>query len=231
MIVGTEIVGNVALGGSYYPPVYIGGIELSGNGSARKESHIVPTGGITLSVGGIYDVKLRTVLNTAVQSLLRELREAIKKLKDFYHAGKSGQMYANINKIFLSGREEEEDYAWPNYPEDERMESPDTLIMHMIRGTLWGMYWDIALMCNTDNITMTSHEELECGWILDVTSPGFVGEEYDEDYSLSFLGLDNMIDITMINAGNRSNNEIKKIVRKEVVPAIYNVRCFFDLEE
>lgn len=239
MIVGTEIMGDVALGCEYYPPVLFGGIELGGEGLAYREVHIIPCGKIRLMPAAKYELKLRTVLNTAVQYLLRELKEATKNLRYLYRSGKSGRMYADINKLFLSGREEEEDYAFPpeTLPEGETILSQimeQTLSIHMKRGTQEGMMDDVERMCNciAEDITITRHEQLECGWMLDVTSPGFIGtDQYDEDYSLSFLGLDNMIDITMINAGNRSNDEVKKIIRKEMVPAIYNVRCFFELGE
>jgi hypothetical protein len=121
-----------------------------------------------------------STINTAVQSILEELRTEITNLRSIYHKGKTGQLYAAMNKMFLSGREEEDDYCWKGFgedwPEEDWMYGPYTLLVHMLRGTYKGMMWyDFPTILNSDNVTITRHEELECGWMLGVTSPGFVG--------------------------------------------------------
>jgi hypothetical protein len=189
-------------------------------------------------------ITIREALFGSIAESVENFLDDLFDLLEVRRTGKGGQMFAESKKILLSGREEKEDYVFADpavlvaesnpsgvFPFDvgEDLELADhlrgQLIIHKRRGTPRGLSADIKRLCNTTQVSLTYHPQTECGWILGVTSPGFSPDlVYDLDTSLTFLGLDNMVDIVTENRSNRTNAEVTKIIRKEFMPARLNIR-------
>jgi hypothetical protein len=161
--------------------------------------------------------------------------------------GVGGQLNCDEQKLWLSRREEQPDYAFADLPLafgepnsafgdfflfgdlDRSTELIDieeaTVKIHKRRGTEPGIIGDVKRLVNSPEVTAQYYNQKSCGWILGVTSPGFTPElKYDLTRSLTFLGLDNMLEISLTNKGARSNKEVFNIIRREIVPAKVNVR-------
>jgi hypothetical protein len=153
-------------------------------------------------------------------------------------------LWTDFWRIFLSRREEKSDYAFSvkatavsnnlfgGYDTDN-IGDPITILdyekallsIHKVRGTEDGITADIKRICNTTNVTITHYGQDKCGWIGDVTSPELTPELlYDPDNSLCYMDLDNMVVVDTLNMGNRTNDEVSKIIRHDFVPLKYNLQ-------
>lgn len=191
---------------------------------------------------------------TIKEAILGSISDTIEKLRDgladlllVRREGKGGFVFTEENSIFISGNETgatgEEEIQFGNYtlfgddtyfadivdgePDSIIEIEEESLTIQQNRGTLDGIFQDIHRLCHTDNIGLTLHPQLECGWILGVTSPGFTSEEnYDPELALTYLNLDNMLDIITENESIRTDNEVKQIISKYFIPLKFNKRFF-----
>jgi len=173
---------------------------------------------------------IRESLITAIADLTEQLSSEVAGLLTARHTGQGGQIWAEFKKIFLSLREEAADYNDPLTSDPVSIGmilaiEKDLLNIHQKRGSNLGLIPDIKRLCNSTAISVAHHGQLECGWINGETSPGFyTGLTYNPELSLSYLGLDNMLDITIDNQSGRGDAEVKAIIRKEFVPLKENCR-------
>lgn len=98
--------------------------------------------------------------------------------------------------------------------------------IHSRRGTLKGISDDVKRFSFDDNAVVEYFNYNECGWILDVTYP-----EYDNDEDVSwftncFIGLDNMLNITIRNKTSYNDTEFMNIIKREFISLNKNVRFF-----
>ena len=105
----------------------------------------------------------------------------------------------------------------------------NAISIHLMRGAKSGIRNDIRRLCNMGVLTSEYHNQSECGWISGVTSPGFYGDDWNIDKSITTNDLDNMLFIYYENNSIRTRREVRGIIRREFVPIMINTR-FFDVE-
>lgn len=182
-----------------------------------------------------------------ISDTIETLRDGLTDLRSVRREGKGGFVFTEEQSIFISGNESgtttEGGVEFGNYTvfgddtyfADIVDAEPDSIIeieeesipIQLHRGTLNGIFQDINRLCNTENIQLVLHDQLECGWILGVTSPGFdPSGNYNPEYALTYLNLDNMLDIITENQSIRTDKEVKEIISKYIVPIHFNKRIF-----
>jgi hypothetical protein len=190
------------------------------------------------------DHVLERIFFGVISDQIESLVDYIDGLRTVRQSGWGGQLWSDFWRIFLSRREEKGDYAFSvkatavannlfgDYDADN-ISDPVTILdyekallsIHKLRGTEAGITADVKRICNTTSVTVTHYGQESCGWIGDITSPELTPALlYDPDNSLCYMDLDNMIVIDTVNAGNRTNNELTKIIRHDFVPIKYNLR-------
>ena len=193
---------------------------------------------------------------TIFEAIIGTIADTIEKLRDglvdlllVRREGYGGFVFTDEQSIFISGNETgstlEEEIGFGNYLVfgtntyfgDFEDGEPDSIIgieeesitIQLRRGTLNGIFEDIHRLCHTDNVGLVLHNQLECGWILGVTSPGFDETgNYNPELSLTYLNLDNMLDIITENQSIRSDDEVKSIIGKYFIPLKFNKRYFIN---
>jgi hypothetical protein len=187
---------------------------------------------------------LERILFGVISDQIELLVSYIDGLRTVRQSGWGGQLWSDFWRIFLSRREEKNGYSFSvkatavdnnlfgDYDTDN-IGDPVTIIdyekanlsIHKARGTESGIQADIKRMCNTTHVELIHYGQNQCGWIGDVTSleltPGLL---YDPDNSLCYMDLDNMVVIGMSNNGNRTNIDVEKIIRHDIVPLKYNLK-------
>lgn len=188
---------------------------------------------------------IREYLYDAIATVLDSLLDGINDLQVCRESGTGFQLFADENKLFLSGMEETAQYVFAdpdvflaeknlvggafNFDNVGNTFDPmdilkNTIEIHRRRGTLLGIYADIKRLCNTVNVTLRHSSVASNGWILDLSAPNFEfgSEETYIETSLDLILLEQILtDYTMIDTENNSihsNAEIKKIIKKEFMP-------------
>lgn len=187
---------------------------------------------------------------TTIDALFESIADSIEKAIEYIiglatvrQTGWGGQLWTDFWKIFLSRREEKDDFAFSDKAtavandqfgdyDTDNISDPVTILdiekaslsIHKARGTEDGITADIKRLCNTTDVTVTYYGQDECGWVGDVTSPELTpGLLYAPDESLCYMDLDNMVAVDADNGGSRSNVEVEKIIRHDFIPVKYNL--------
>jgi hypothetical protein len=187
---------------------------------------------------------------TTIDALFESIADSIEKAIEYIiglttvrQTGWGGQLWTDFWKIFLSRREEKDDFAFADKAtavandqfgdyDTDNISDPVTILdiekaslsIHKARGTEDGITADIKRLCNTTDVTVTYYGQDECGWVGDVTSPELTpGLLYAPDESLCYMDLDNMVVVDADNGGSRSNVEVAKIIRHDFIPVKYNL--------
>ena len=168
---------------------------------------------------------IREAINLVTVTAAQNLHAYAVSLISARYTGKGGRLWTEFLRLYLSGREEKAD-AYYVYPGTQQILSWAVTI-HRKRGTEQGIIEDTRRICNNPNATVTYFDKTKCGWILGLTSPGFLNATtYNPNKSPVFLGITNMVHVECQNSGNRSNTEVESIVRREFIPIRYNLRVF-----
>ena len=96
---------------------------------------------------------------------------------------------------------------------------------HKNRGTTAAILTDVGNLTNCTP-TKTQYGPDQCGWISDVTSPGFspdLSEYGDQNNDATFSNCDNLLLLSYVNNGYRSAKDVTKIIRREFVPLEMNL--------
>jgi len=194
-------------------------------------------------------VTIKEAILATIADTLEKLRDGLVDLLFARREGWGGFVFTEEQSIFISGNETgatgSEEIQFGNftvfgddtYYADIVDGEPDSIIeieeesvyIQLHRGTLNGIFQDIHRLCHTDNIALTLHDQLECGWLLGVTSPGFDETgNYVPEYALTYLNLDNMLDIVTENQSIRKDSDVKKIISKYFIPIHFNKRFFLN---
>lgn len=143
--------------------------------------------------------------------------------------GTAGNIWANDLRLWLSKREAQLGWVWRNsiVIYGTTITNPTLgdilkrgLRIHSRRGSGSGIIPDIQRLCNTQTVAVTNYSILSCGWMLGLTSPGFMptGEEWNPADSLTFLGMENLLVVDTENKSARSSVEVKRAIRTDIVP-------------
>jgi hypothetical protein len=186
---------------------------------------------------------IREALFQSIADTIDSLMDYIDGLYTVRQTGWGGQIWTDFWRIFLSRREEKADFSFSDKTtaiannlfggyDSSKIDDPVTILdfekatlsIHKLRGTESGISADIKRICNNADVTVAHYSQDQCGWIGDVTSPELTPELlYDLDNSLCYMDLDNMVVIDVVNKGSRANDEVKKIIRHDIVPLKYNL--------
>ena len=157
----------------------------------------------------------REALSQIMQDIITGVRSVMSDFTDIFIQGRGAELHDDDFKLRLSRAEDEAGYT------AEYLELINT---HKRRGSEEHITEDIERITNTDLAAILYHPQSKCGWVLGVTSPGFINGDYDDETSLAYMGLDNMLDIAYENNGLRSTVDIRRIIRKEFIPLVINSR-------
>jgi hypothetical protein len=164
---------------------------------------------------------IRDAILGAISDTIEKLRDGLADLLLAKREGKGGFIFNDEQSVFISGNET------GIAPDSIITIEQNSLTIQAHRGTNAGIYDDIKRLCHTDNVQLTLHDQLESGWILGVTSPGFDETgNYAPELSLTYLNLDNMLDIITENQSIRTDDEVKNIISKYFIPLKFNKRFF-----
>lgn len=167
---------------------------------------------------------IRAALDASIKSLTDALLVYVDALTSVHRTGKGAQLWTEYLRLYLSGREEKADYE---LTATITAIEAGAIAIHQARGTYDGIVADVKSICNQDTVTVQYTGPEGCGWVGDVTAPEFLGSStYSPDMSLCYLDLDNMVQVTAVNKGNRPNAEVSKIIRHDFIPAKYNCQAF-----
>lgn len=187
---------------------------------------------------------IREYLYDAIATVLDELNNGIGDLQVCRESGAGFQLFADENKLFLSGMEETAQYVFAdpdvflaeknlvggafNFDNVGFVFDPmdilkNTVEIHRRRGTILGVYADIKRLCNTTNVNIQHSSVASNGWILDLSAPNFeLGTEVYVDTSLDLILLEQILsDYTIIGTENNSihsDAEVKQIIKHEFMP-------------
>jgi hypothetical protein len=181
---------------------------------------------------------IKEALFASIAEAVEALRDDLNGLTTAKQAGAGLKTFSEHNRLFLSFREDELDYVFLN-PTTFAAETSagkafgfsgvgqsfdiwdilkHTVEIHSLRGTPYGIEADLKRLCNTANVTVTAGDA--AGWELGVDSPGYTGAGlYDLASALTMLlpTADSLV-ITVENNSGRTDDEIRQIVRHDIVP-------------
>jgi len=181
---------------------------------------------------------IKEALLGAVADVVELFRIEAEELKTAKQTGKGLQKFTDRNELFLSLREEEQDYVFLNPTTFQSEQDPGeafgfagvgqafdifdilqhTIEIHQLRGTPYGVEADIKRLCNTTSVTLTETDN--AGWELGLDSPGYEdGGTYDLDLSLTMLLYQELwVTLDIANNSGRSDDEIRAIIKKYILP-------------
>ena len=167
------------------------------------------------------------VQNALCQNILRAIaielvivKNKFKKLPLYIESGYPGFKYANSDlQLFISENAADTDLKNALY---------NCFKIHKERGTTPGILKDIKRVTNDKHAVIKYYPYYECGWIIGKTYP-----EYNSAGKRAYntnvrIGLDNMLEIQFCNHSLKTDKEIQKIIRDELVPITKNIRIILN---
>ncbi len=190
----------------------------------------------------------------SIAFIIANLKQAISNLMVYKENNAGFQLFAEENKLFLSGYETTDKYTFldPAIFQNEKdsiegafyfdnvgasFEPLDILRntkeIHKRRGTKLGITADIKRLCNTSRVEISDSSILfSSGWILDYSAPNFIyGADFYSDSSINLILLEEPVNLTdgfIINIENNSkysDEKVMEIITHEFIPIGTN--CYF----
>lgn len=129
---------------------------------------------------------------------------------------KASLQYANSDmQLFISLN------ATPN---EVKQSIKDAYLIHKKRGTVPGIVEDLRRLTGDSSAYIIYYGYEDCGWWIDYTYPEYNTVGKVANNTNVYYDLYNMMDIVFCNHSGRTDEELKKIIRKELIPVNLEVR-------
>lgn len=100
----------------------------------------------------------------------------------------------------------------------------DAYIIHKERGTIPGIVKDLRRLTGDNSAYVIYYGYEDCGWWVDYTYPEYNSAGKVGNNTNVYYDLYNMLDLVFCNHSGLTDEELKKLIRREIVPINIDVR-------